>query len=101
MALSILNPWPLTADQNGRLPMFYMANGSVHVRLSDSSGNLQCDSPSILAECRPPTLFLRTASRALQRQHLSFWIRHAGIRAHSAPFPRVQVFRLERAVKRE
>jgi hypothetical protein len=46
-------------------------------------------------------LFRCTASRALQRQHLSFWIRHAGIRAHTAPFPRVQVFRLERAVKRE
>jgi len=46
-------------------------------------------------------LFRCTASRAPQRQHPPFWIRHVGIRAHSAPTKRVQVFRLERAVKRE
>jgi microcystin-dependent protein len=28
--------------------MFYMANGSVHVRLTDSSGNVQYDNPSVL-----------------------------------------------------
>jgi hypothetical protein len=47
-ALSILNPWPLQADANGRIPMFYMANGSVHIRLTDSSGNVQYDNPNIL-----------------------------------------------------
>lgn len=47
-ALTIANPWPLTADQNGRLPMFYLADGSTHARLTDSTGNVQYDSPSIL-----------------------------------------------------
>jgi hypothetical protein len=46
--LSILNPWPLQADQNGRLPMFYMANGSVHIRLTDANGTPQYDNPSVL-----------------------------------------------------
>ena len=34
--LSILNPWPLVADANGRIPMFYLANGAVHARLTDA-----------------------------------------------------------------
>jgi hypothetical protein len=36
--LSIKQPWPMEADQYGRLPMFYLADGQVHVRLLDSTG---------------------------------------------------------------
>jgi hypothetical protein len=46
--LTIQNPWPLTADQNGRIPMFYMANGSTHIRLTDAVGNVQYDNPNVL-----------------------------------------------------
>jgi len=42
------NPWPLSADQNGRIPMFYMASGSTHARLTDSTGVSQFDYPSML-----------------------------------------------------
>src|SRR6516165_5628482 len=31
-ALSVVNPWPLVLDANGRIPMFYLADGSIHVR---------------------------------------------------------------------
>src|ERR1700730_11966611 len=34
-ALSIANPSPLVLDSNGRVPPFYLANGAVHVRLTD------------------------------------------------------------------
>jgi hypothetical protein len=47
-ALSIQNPWPLTLDANGRVPAFYLANGSVHVRLTDASGVVMFDYPSAL-----------------------------------------------------
>jgi hypothetical protein len=46
--LSQALPWPVTCDANGRLPMFYLADGSVHVRLTDSSGIVQFDYPSML-----------------------------------------------------
>lgn len=46
--LSLTNPWPLTLDSNGRIPNFYLANGSVHVRLTDANGVVQFDIPSIL-----------------------------------------------------
>jgi hypothetical protein len=46
--LQNLNPWPLTLDANGRVPMFYLASGSVHVRLTDASGVVQFDYPSML-----------------------------------------------------
>lgn len=46
--LSILNPWPLVLDSNGRVPPFYLANGSVHVRLTDSNGVAQFDYPNML-----------------------------------------------------
>ncbi len=36
--LTILNPNPLQADQTGRIPMFYLADGQVHVRLTDANG---------------------------------------------------------------
>jgi hypothetical protein len=46
--LTIANPWPLQADQNGRIPMFYMASGSTHVRLTDATGLVQFDIPNML-----------------------------------------------------
>src|ERR1700721_641256 len=46
--LTQVNPWPLSADQSGRLPMFYMASGSTHARLTDSSGVVQFDYPAML-----------------------------------------------------
>src|SRR5499427_5139220 len=33
--LTLKNPWPLVLDANGRIPNFYLANGSIHVRLTD------------------------------------------------------------------
>src|SRR5262249_52846509 len=42
------NPWPLTLDANGRIPALYLADGAVHVRLTDSAGVVQFDYPSIL-----------------------------------------------------
>jgi len=46
--LTIKNPWPLTGDNSGRVPMFYLADGSVHVRLTDSGGVVQFDYPSMM-----------------------------------------------------
>lgn len=46
--LSLQNPWPLQLDANGRVPPFYLADGSVHVRLTDSSGVVMFDYPSML-----------------------------------------------------
>jgi len=41
--LTTLNPWPLVADATGRIPMFYLANGTVHIRLTDASGTVIID----------------------------------------------------------
>jgi hypothetical protein len=38
----------LAGDNSGRVPMFYLADGSVHVRLTDSGGVVQFDYPSML-----------------------------------------------------
>lgn len=46
--LSLPLPWPVVADANGRLPMFYLADGSVHARLTDANGSVQFDYPSML-----------------------------------------------------
>src|SRR5262249_807602 len=46
--LTILNPWPLVLDSNGRIPPFYLQNGSVHVRLTDATAVVQFDVASIL-----------------------------------------------------
>jgi hypothetical protein len=40
-------PWPVRADQLGRIPMFYLANGQVHVRLTDAQGVVQFDIPNM------------------------------------------------------
>jgi microcystin-dependent protein len=45
--LTILNPNPLSADQYGRFPMFYMADGQVHVRATDPSGVVLFDYPTM------------------------------------------------------
>jgi len=41
-------PWPIAADQVGRLPNFYIPSGSVHARLTDAVGNVQFDYPNVL-----------------------------------------------------
>lgn len=45
--LTILNPNPLVADQYGRIPMFYLADGQVHVRLTDATGVSIFDYPTM------------------------------------------------------
>lgn len=45
--LTIQNPNPLPADQFGRIPMFYLADGQVHVRLTDASGVVVFDYPTM------------------------------------------------------
>ena len=47
-ALTIPNPFPLVLDANGRVPPFYLANGTVHVRLTDANGVVQFDYPNML-----------------------------------------------------
>lgn len=42
--LSQKNPWPLTCDQAGRIPMFWLADGLIHARLTDSFGTPIIDS---------------------------------------------------------
>jgi hypothetical protein len=46
--LANVQPWPLLSDAYGRIPMFYLANGSVHVTLTDSTGLQIFDYPSML-----------------------------------------------------
>jgi hypothetical protein len=45
--LTIPNTNPLIADQFGRIPMFYLADGQVHVRLTDASGVVIFDYPTM------------------------------------------------------
>jgi hypothetical protein len=45
--LTIQNPNPLPADEFGRIPMFYLADGQVHVRLTDANGVAIFDYPSM------------------------------------------------------
>jgi hypothetical protein len=45
--LTLPNPFPLAADSTGRIPMFYVANGQVHVRLTDSTGVVILDYPNM------------------------------------------------------
>lgn len=47
-SLTVPLPSPLQTDSNGRFPMFYLADGSVHVRMTDSAGNVQFDYPNML-----------------------------------------------------
>lgn len=48
VALTIPHVYPLPTDSNGRIPMFYLADGSVHVRLTDAAGNQLYDNLSVL-----------------------------------------------------
>lgn len=45
--LTIALPNPIPADQTGRLPMFYLADGQVHVRLTDATGVVIFDYPTM------------------------------------------------------
>jgi microcystin-dependent protein len=45
--LTLTNQWPLPADSTGRIPMFYLANGQVHVRLTDATGVVIFDIPNM------------------------------------------------------
>ena len=45
--LSLVNPNPLPTDQYGRVPMFYLADGQVHARLTDSRGVVIFDYPTM------------------------------------------------------
>lgn len=47
-ALTIPNSFPIILDANGRVPPFYLANGSIHVRLTDNAGVVQFDYPNML-----------------------------------------------------
>jgi microcystin-dependent protein len=45
--LTLKNPNPLPADNFGRIPMFYLADGQIHVRLTDASGVVVFDYPNM------------------------------------------------------
>lgn len=47
-ALSIAHPWPLSCDSAGRLPQFFLADGSIKIRLTDSAGVVQIAADNIL-----------------------------------------------------
>lgn len=47
-ALTQANQWPLPTDAFGRVPMFYLASGTIHVRLTDASGLQIFDYPNML-----------------------------------------------------
>lgn len=47
-ALSIAHPWPLLCDSAGRLPQFFLADGSIKIRLTDSAGVVQIAADNIL-----------------------------------------------------
>jgi hypothetical protein len=48
-ATTIVLSWPLVADASGRIPMFWVADGSYRVRLTDNAGNEIFDINSITA----------------------------------------------------
>lgn len=37
--LTILHQWPLECDSSGRIPFFYLADGTIKIRLTDSGGS--------------------------------------------------------------
>ena len=47
-ALTLPQPSPLVLDGNGRVPMFFLASGTFHVRLTDANGVTQIDVPQML-----------------------------------------------------
>jgi hypothetical protein len=94
--LSLPLPWPLVADQNGRLPMFYLADGAVHARLTDSFGSVQFDYPSMLVigpsggggggSSVDPTAIFSTGDIKFRptAETLSGWVKLNGLTAGSA-----------------
>jgi hypothetical protein len=46
--LTIKQPYPITLDAAGRIPQFFLADGSVKVRLQDKSGVVQLAADSVL-----------------------------------------------------
>lgn len=48
LGLTLPTTFPIVADNTGRIPLFYCGVGSVHIRLTDASGNLVYDYPSAL-----------------------------------------------------
>lgn len=47
-ALSIPHPWPMVCDSAGRLSQFFLADGSIKIRLTDSAGVVQIAADGIL-----------------------------------------------------
>ena len=47
-ALSIAHPWPLLCDSAGRLPQFFLADGPIKIRMTDSAGVAQIAADGIL-----------------------------------------------------
>ena len=47
--LTVLLPHPMETDALGRLPMFWLADGSYRARFTDIAGNVQFDDDAILA----------------------------------------------------
>jgi hypothetical protein len=46
--LTITHPNPITLDGAGRVPSFYLADGSIHVRLTNKAGTIQFDERNLL-----------------------------------------------------
>src|SRR5262249_26149935 len=46
--LSIVHPNPIILASDGRVPVFYLADGNIHVRLINSSGAQQFDADNVL-----------------------------------------------------
>jgi len=42
-------PWPIEADGNGRIPQFWLNDGTYRTRLTDAAGTVQFDNPSVVA----------------------------------------------------
>ena len=95
--LTILNPFPLVLDANGRVPPFYLANGSVHVRLTDANGVVQFDYPNMLVigpssgsggggSSIDPTTILSTGDIKFRAtaETLTGWVRLNGLTIGSA-----------------
>src|SRR3954467_10719537 len=47
-ALAIKMPYPMTLDAAGRIPQFFLADGSIKIRLQDRVGVVQLAADSIL-----------------------------------------------------
>lgn len=94
--LSTTNQWPLPTDAFGRVPMFYLADGSIHVRLTDAAGLVIFDYPSMLVigpsggggggSTVDPTTVLSTGDMKfrLTSETLTGWVKLNGLSIGSA-----------------